>query len=527
MKKNIIIYIVILIAFIVFSLFSACNASEQTQEEISPTPTIDQEVKGPYSKHLEIDFMPRKASSSKAALSEDDFVIKYLEDKYNLTFNIIDTSSEDDAKSYGDILTTLIVSGNIPDFMNLDVLNQNVSEYDKLIQSELAIDIGEYMEENSPNYPIINRLILKSKSVDKFKTDDSLFCLPHYVAPDDTVYLVRGDWVKKSGYLLEDINTLEAFSELMNVFVEEDYDKMGADGFSTSSEKYLYPIFAGYTGSYMFKEVDGTYVDWYTLYELRESLGYLYLMFETKAFDNEYLSHDGSVSKEKIITGKAGCIATDIANLPLLNSELKENIPTGYLEPLPINMKGPLGTTRFTNKSNASANIVSVYFEEPDRIFDICELMLSDEGKDIIAYGIEGIHYEVSGKSIIPNYEIYDMEGWKYKADGSIESIQTYNEIRNIITNFEIITPPEYSESANIWYESLLNFENVLSNPFEDNGFNNSKISAAMTAVKDKWIDDFISGGKLLTDKNWDKFIKEYLEAGAQQQMDYYNNQIN
>ena len=74
-----------------------------------------------------------------------------------------------------------------------------------------------------------------------------------------------------------------------------------------------------------------------------------------------------------------------------------------------------------------------------------------------------------------------------------------------------------------MWYNSLLTYTDILSNPFEDNGFNDSKIYAAMTAVKDKWVDDFISGGKLLTDKNWEKFVEEYLEVGARQQMDFYN----
>ena len=278
--------------------------------------------------------MPRKALNGTAALSEDDFTIKYLAEKYNVTFNIIDTSSENEQRSYGQILTSLIVTGEIPDFMDLDVLNQNISEYDKLVQSGVALNIGAFVEENSSNYPLLEKQILKTASVDKFKTKDGLlYCLPHYVAPNDMVYLVRGDWVEKAGYSLEGIDTLEKFSELMNVFVEEDFDEMDTDGFSISSEKYLYPIYAGYTGAYMFKDIDGYYTDWYTLYELRESLGYIYLMYETKAFDNEYLLHDGSVSKEKITTGKAGCVATEISHLPLLNAELKKTFPTDIWSP--------------------------------------------------------------------------------------------------------------------------------------------------------------------------------------------------
>ena len=66
-------------------------------------------------------------------------------------------------------------------------------------------------------------------------------------------------------------------------------------------------------------------------------------------------------------------MATEIANLPLLNAELKENIPDGYLEPLPVSFSGPGGSTRFTDKSNPSANVVSIYFKDPARIYDMCE----------------------------------------------------------------------------------------------------------------------------------------------------------
>ena len=515
-----------LICFVSVLALSACGTDSKTPEQTeSPTPEPTQEILKPYSEPLELLFMPRRASSEKAALSADDATVKFLEEKYNLTFDIVNTSSEEDLKSYGEILTSLIASGIFPDFMDMDVLGRNAGEYAKLLEAGMAMDVGAFMDANAADYPILQKRIFSNGSVDKFKSEDgALYCLPHYAAPDDTVYLVRGDWAEKAGYNLSDITTLEKFSELMNAFVENDFDGMDADGFSTGSEKYLYPIYAGYTGAYMFKEIDGYFADWYTTYELRESLGYIYLMYETGAFDSEYLSHDGAVPKEKITTGKAGCVATEIANLPILNAELKENIPEGYLEPLPVSLSGPGGTTRFTNKNTPSANVISVYFKDPARIFDMCEFIFTEEGKNLVSNGIEGVHYTLDGQNIVPNYEAYEAEGWKYKSGGTIESVQTFNEIRNIITNYEVIKTPEYSETAARWYDSLMEYSDILSNPFDDNGWSDSKTYAAMTSVKDKWIDDFISGEKTLSDKNWERFLEEYLNAGAQEQMDFYNS---
>ena len=528
MKINRFKIIAALLAFLTVLFFSACSDTQNSNAPtLSPEVTPEPQSTDPYAEHLEVVFMPRKALTEKAALSSDDTTIKYLEEKYNITFSIINTSSQDNPQSYSEILASLISAGNIPDFMDMDVLGINAADYSKLLQAGVALDIGAFAKGNAAEYPMLQKHIFQDSNIAKFASDDgNLYCMPHYIAPNDTVYLVRGDWLEKAGYKAEDINTLDKFSELMNVLVEKDYDGKDAVGFSTSAEKYLYPIYAGYTGAYMFKEKDGYYADWYTLYELRESLGYLYLMFETRAFDREYLSHDGAVPKEKITTGRAGCVASDIANLPLLNAELQENIPEGYLVPLPVGLQGPAGTTRFTDKANPSANVISVYFEDPKRIFNMCELIFSDEGHSLVSLGLEGVHYTKEGENIVPNYAAYDAEGWKYKADGTVESLQTFNEIRNIITNFEVVEAPEYSAQAIQWYSDLLNYDNIMTNPFEDNGFNNSKVYASMTSVKDKWVDDFISGSKRLTDKNWDAFVEEYLTAGAQEQMDFYNSRI-
>lgn len=523
-KSKIITFIIV---FLMVGIMSACNIDsdiDSTPEpSLTPAPKIDEE---PYSNHLEILFMPRSAQSEKAALSKDDFTIKFFEEKYNVTFNIIDTSSENIEKSYDEILSAYMASAVIPDYMSIDVLGEEKSSYDKIIRSGVAIDVGEFLDNNKSDYPKLVQYIINTDEIEDYKEEDGkLLSLPHYITPDDFVYLVRGDWVKKAGYEISDINTLDIFRELMDIFIQEDYDELETDGFSTGNQRYLDPIFAGYTGSYMFKEIDGQYVDWFTLYEMRESLGFLHLMYETNAFDNDYLLHDGAVSKTKITTGKAGAVATDIKNLPLLDSQLKENIPDGYLEPLPVELMGPSGPVRVTETKTSKANIVSIYFEDPTRIFDMFEYIFTDDGMDLVSYGIEGKHYVFEGDNIVPNYQTYEDEGWKYNLDGTTQGVQNYNEIRNIIAQFEVVSILDYSQNAVDWYHTLIDYENIYTNPFEDNGFTSTKKISALNAVKDKWVDDFISGKRALSDKYWDRFQKEYLEAGAQEQMDFYNSQ--
>jgi hypothetical protein len=97
MKYNKLKIIIALTFFLAVLAFSACDGSSQTPEQTAaPTPQPTQEITEPYSEHLELLFMPRRASSEKSALFAGNSTIKFLEEKYNLTFNIINTSSEED-----------------------------------------------------------------------------------------------------------------------------------------------------------------------------------------------------------------------------------------------------------------------------------------------------------------------------------------------------------------------------------------------------------------------------------------------
>ncbi|MCK5129036.1 MAG: hypothetical protein KAQ68_04225 [Clostridiales bacterium] len=514
-----------IIILLVITIFVGCTPKEVVPAS-TPTPEPTQAVQEvPYAETLELLFMPRGAVNTRVALSSKDIVVEFLEEKYNVKFNFIDTTS-DPTKTYSEILSMHISYGVIPDYMNLDVLSTDQLSYEKLLQAGAVIDIGTYLDDKEDVYPKLTQYILNAKEINKYKTDDDeLYCLPNLKGPDDLVYLVRGDWAEKAGININTVDTLDKFRLLMEAFVENDFDGLGTDGFSTGNQRYLDPIFAGFTGSYIFKDIDGQYVDWFLLDDMRNALTWLNEMYQTKAFDNDYLLHDGAVSQEKITSGKAGAIATDISNYPTLNAKLKETNPYGFLVPLPVSLTGNLGPCRTTGDTLSTAAMISVYFEEPNRILDMCEFLFTEQGMDIISYGIQGEHYVLDSNTKVPNYQVFDSEGWKYNKDGTTEGMQEYHEIRNIITQIEVVTLNDFPQSAIDWYYSLLKYSNIYTNPFADNGYTPTNKLSAFNAVKDTWIDNFISGKRALSDKYWDRFIKEYLEAGAQTQMDFYNNQ--
>ena len=69
----------VLLCFIAVFALAACDTADDAPEPTAaPTPSPTQEITVPYSEHLELYFMPRKASSPKAALSEDDTTIKFF-----------------------------------------------------------------------------------------------------------------------------------------------------------------------------------------------------------------------------------------------------------------------------------------------------------------------------------------------------------------------------------------------------------------------------------------------------------------
>jgi ABC-type glycerol-3-phosphate transport system substrate-binding protein len=514
----------LIFVFLIVTLLSGCLTTENEVNEPTPAPTATPEPP-PYSEHLNLLMMAKPVKDSKVALSSDDLTIKFLEDKYNITFDFIDTANITEDSSYTELLRTTIASGTIPDFMNMDILGSGKSAYYKLVQAKALVDISAFMKSHEADYPKINQYILKDPEVENYKTPEgTLYSLPNYKGPNTTVYLVRGDWAEKAGITPSEVDTLDEFRTLMTAFVDGKFDEKDAVGLSTGNQRYLDPIFAGFTGCYKFKEIDGDYVDWFTLPEMREALAYLHDMYKTNAFDKDYISHDGAVCEKKITTGVAGCVATDISHLPALEVKLKENHPDALLEPLPVSITGPNGIARVTDDTLTSASLFGVYFEDPARMFDMCELLFSEEGMNIISYGIKGKHYATDGDKIVPKYTVYEQEGWKYDAEGKSDNLQDYNEIRNIITQLEVVGKDNYPKVAVDWYNTLISSHEIFRNPILNKDYVPTKKLSGYNSVKDKYVDEFISGKRKLDDANWEKFQNAYLKAGAKAQMDYYNN---
>jgi ABC-type glycerol-3-phosphate transport system substrate-binding protein len=514
----------LILVFLIVTLLSGCLTNDTRETEPTPSPSPTPEPP-PYSEHLELLMMAKPAKDNKAALSSDDLTIKFLEDKYNITFNFIDTTNIDETSSYTELLSTTIASGIIPDFMNMDILGTGKSAYDKLVKAKALVDVSSFMSEHAADYPKINGYILKDPEVENYKTPEGvLYSLPNYKGPNSTVYLVRGDWVQKTGFTTSEVDTLDEFRKLMDAFVEGKFDDKDTVGLSTGNQRYLDPVFAGFTGCYKFKEVDNTFIDWFTLPEMREALIYLHDMYETNALDKDYILHDGAASEEKITTGIAGCIATDISHLPALDAKLKENIPDGFLEPLPVAITGPAGIARVTDDTLTSASLFGVYFEDPARMFDMCEFLFTEEGMNIISYGIKGKHYATDGEKIVPKYAVYAQEGWKYNAQGESEGLQDYNEIRNIITQLEVVGRDNYPQVAVDWYNTLISNHDIFRNPILNDDYVPTKKLSGFNSIKEQYVDEFISGKRELDDENWEKFQDAYLKAGADAQMDYYNN---
>lgn len=523
--KNISFKIIPLIfVFLIVTLLSGCF-SDGKIDDVDPTPIpepTDEPV--PYSEHLELLMMARPAKDQNVALSSDDLTIKFLEEKYNVTFDFIDTTNIDETSSYIELLSTTVASGTIPDFMNLDILGSGKATYDKLVSAKALVNVSSFMKDHGNDYPKLDQYILNDPEVGNYMTQEGvLYSLPNYNGPNSTVYLVRGDWAQEAGFTTSEVDTLDEFATLMNEFVEGKFDDKDAVGLSTGNQRYLDPIFAGFTGCYKFKEVDGEYVDWFTLPEMKDALTWINEMYKTNAFDKDYILHDGAVSEEKITTGVAGCVATDISHLPALEAKLKENVPEGFLEPLPVSITGPAGVSRVTDHTLSSASLFGVYFKDPARLFDMCELLFTDEGMNIISYGIKDKHYATDGNKMIPKYQVYDQEGWKYNAEGESEGMQDYNEIRNIITKMEVVSEDNYPQVAVDWYNTLISNHDILRNPILNEDYVPTSKLSGFNSTKDKYVDEFISGKRKLNDANWEKFQKAYLKAGAQAQMDYYN----
>lgn len=362
-------------------LISSCSVREEVKDEKPPVLEIS------------VAFWDIEKSFNR----ENDDYLKFLEDKFRVRIIPHDLS-------WGDFNQKILywaASNKLPDiFVGSFMLSDEY--YDWIDKQKIRP-----LPDNLDSYPHIKK-ITSQEGIRNLKVDGKLYLFPRINAPDATYnsaergIISRKDWRENLG--LDIPETFEDYLNLARAFKELDADGNGIDdttAITFSNKNYTSTVFLSSVpeaASKTWKFEDNRWIPGYTSKDMITGIMELNRLWNEGLLDPNLLSLSGKQGDNNFCLGKTGMLFTQIKPRVIytMNRKWKHYNDTelsDVVEFLPIwrNEQGERYSfhegKNFWSSSYFSSEISDL---KMDRILQIYDYLLSEEGQTSLKYGIPG-----------------------------------------------------------------------------------------------------------------------------------------
>ncbi|MCM3746090.1 extracellular solute-binding protein [Paenibacillus pasadenensis] len=351
--------------------------------------------------------------------SPESAIYKRLQEKLNIKVKPINASWND----WEEKLNVMIASGEMPDVFISNGIGKPI-QYHQWIKEGLILNLSDYTSQ----YPNIGKVLANFEVLAK-STDGKHYGLPignpgsSKNSENGHNILIRKDWLDKLN--LKVPTTIDEFYEVAKAFTENDPDGNGKKdtyGYTSSSGGvwWQYPIFNAFdasTGRFQ-KTADGKFEPEVISPGMEQGIGLLNKMYKEKILDPDFMLNTDEQKLEKFITGKVGIIVNN------LNSTFYTDITNKFKKAFPDKdpksiftwvgtLKGVNGQQRMDGSSSfwlqTSIN-AGISDEKKQKVLELMNYLLSEEGQDLMLNGIEGVHYKVVDGKKVPDKDAVDKD---------------------------------------------------------------------------------------------------------------------
>lgn len=294
----------------------------------------------------------------------------------------------------------------------------------------------EPIPEDEQTYPNLYKQLQKYTEF-KPMMEDKFYGMPiSYVQDEDVgayidhALFIRKDWLKKLGLKMP--TTLKELENTIVAFTTQDPDGNGKNdtyGLGATNEGgawWLYPYINMFdVDLFDWKKTDGKWVPDLLTGDMKSAFRWLTELYNKGALDKQFVTCSITQMTERFVTGKVGIMAHS-AGYPAwgaieqqFKSTYPDNVSTDMFDVMPV----PVGITgkQRVNGSPNSWSMVSVSSQMSEKkkkkIFEMLDYMLSEEGLELLRYGIEGTHYTKNGNEYTLTLPKYDDGYFKTLAD--------------------------------------------------------------------------------------------------------------
>lgn len=319
--------------------------------------------------------------------SEDHPTIKYLEDKFNvdITLDLINGSE------YNEKLKVMAASGSLPDFYRVDAPTFITW------QSEGAfVDLAGLL----PKYPnLIKEYPLDHPANKLLNPEGELYGLADISWNVRDTIQIRKDWLDNLGMQVpsEDEFTVDKYYEIAKAFATQDPDKNGNKGDTIGMTNFNTTIRNAFGIANDWMEKDGKLIPRQTqVEEYKAYLAFMMKAYDEGVLDKDFILRTSTENEEMKQSGKVG-IFTHTNNMTGLRNDIKKNFPDTNPELVamapPIGPSGVRGYTTSPTGLNKQVINADASPEKIDRILQILDWWVTEEGTTVMKNGIEGVHY--------------------------------------------------------------------------------------------------------------------------------------
>lgn len=283
-----------------------------------------------------------------------------------------------------------------------------------------------------------------------------------YVANQQAIYY-RKDWLKNVG--IDKVpETMDEFYQMLVAFKDKDPNQNGvADTFGFSASKMLplatfFPSFGIDPDSWV-KNDEGKWVPGYISELNIEPLKYFQKMYRDGLLDPEFSIAGYKQVIQKVTSGTFGAMVRN-ADVHWLNKTIRDMF--GEANPdvaNPLDVLGVMGPLKKDASSeakwpmflDAGGSEISSGVDDAklDRILELYEYLLSDEGKTLMRYGVENEHYKMNAGKIELTNDPETGEPWalnvKYPSV-NIGSLSDWDFDNDADPNSLVDIPQEYKD---------------------------------------------------------------------------------
>lgn len=240
------------------------------------------------------------------------------------------------------------------------------------------------------------------------KRDGNIYAVPRTSVARNDGFIIREDWLKNIGFQMPENRevTIDQFTDILRKFTFNDPDQNGKNdtyGFAgyLNGTKMIDPILSPQFGNLGWQKATGGEYEYITpMYDqsstvYKDVLAYTQMVFKEGVADPDSAVIDRNASIDRFKRGLTGIryeFAGNAIGAEKGGQELDPKTEISY-----IFIQDDKGELKGVSYGTATFGVwgVTAKAKHPERALQVLDWLLSDEGWELVKYGVEGVEYNL------------------------------------------------------------------------------------------------------------------------------------